>query len=241
MYYSQFGEDEILEWLFADRAAGVAVEVGANDGVHGSTTLTFEKKGWQCILVEPTPQLVEAIRKVRNARVFPCAASDKQGTATFHVATGGHLAHSLSSLSADEAQKEGVTLQPIEVSLRRLDDILAEANLSGPIDFITIDVEGHEPAALAGLTLSRWKPGIVLIENNSNTTAPSDRAAAEHLANAGYTFFLRTGVNDWYIEPTNAALNTRRQTLSFQFTVLKRRLKNLVRNAAWANKLRPSR
>ena len=66
MYYSQFGEDEILEWLFADRATGVAVEVGANDGVHGSTTLTFEKKGWQCILVEPTPQLVEAIRASRG-------------------------------------------------------------------------------------------------------------------------------------------------------------------------------
>jgi FkbM family methyltransferase len=234
MYYSQFGEDEILEWLFADRATGVAVEVGANDGVHGSTTLTFEKKGWQCILVEPTPQLVEAIRKVRTARVFPCAASDKQGTATFHVASGGHLAHSLSSLSANEVQKQGVTLQPIEVPLRRLDDILAEANLS-PIDFITIDVEGHEPAALAGLTLSRWKPGIVLIENNSNTTAPSDRAAAEHLANAGYTFFLRTGVNDWYIDPNNAALDARRQTLAFKLTVLKRRLKNLVRNAAWTN------
>ena len=238
MYYSQFGEDEILEWLFADRARGVAVEVGANDGVYGSTTLTFEKKGWQCILIEPNPQLCAAIRKVRTSTVVACAASDKPGTATFHVATGSHLAHSLSSLSAGQAQREGLTLHPIEVTLRRLDDILAEADLIGPIDFISIDVEGHEPEALAGLTLARWKPGIVLIENNSNTRAASDRAAAELLAQAGYTRFLRTGVNDWYADSENAALNARRRTLAFKLIALKRRLKNVVRNASWVAKLR---
>jgi hypothetical protein len=31
------------------------VEVGAHDGITGSNTYRFEKAGWKCVLVEPTP------------------------------------------------------------------------------------------------------------------------------------------------------------------------------------------
>ena len=45
MYYSQFGEDRLLAEIFHDKARGQCVEVGANDGFHGSTSLYFEKLG----------------------------------------------------------------------------------------------------------------------------------------------------------------------------------------------------
>jgi len=70
MYYSQFGEDRLLDKLFEGRRRGVCVEVGANNGVDGSTTLYFEEIGWDCILVEPNPALCREVRARLKARLF---------------------------------------------------------------------------------------------------------------------------------------------------------------------------
>ena len=84
--HAQFAEDRILAEIFGDRAEGHCVEVGANDGVTGSASYLFEKRGWQCLLVEPIPALAEEIRKHRACRVVNCAASSREGEATFFVA-----------------------------------------------------------------------------------------------------------------------------------------------------------
>ncbi|MCW3018515.1 MAG: Methyltransferase FkbM, partial [Solirubrobacterales bacterium] len=57
--HAQFGEDRILAEIFGARADGCCVEVGANDGRTGSASYLFEKRGWQCLLVEPIPALAQ--------------------------------------------------------------------------------------------------------------------------------------------------------------------------------------
>ena len=86
--YAQFGEDRILEEIFGDRAEGYCVEIGAHDGLTGSASYLFEKRGWQCLLVEPIPALVEEIRRHRACTVVNCAVSDREGAATLGVADG---------------------------------------------------------------------------------------------------------------------------------------------------------
>ena len=44
MYYSQFGEDKILEQIFNKKKAGLCVEVGANDGINDSNTIEAYEK-----------------------------------------------------------------------------------------------------------------------------------------------------------------------------------------------------
>lgn len=175
------------------------MEVGANDGVHGSTTLFFEQRGWDCILVEPNPVLAAQLRSVRTGRVFECAASSRTGAAILQMAEGEGHAHAVSTIeNSNEAtstlRKHGAIVRPVEVATRRLDDILEEAGVEC-IDFISIDVEGHELEALKGLSIGRWRPGIMILEDNSNFR---DRAVRNHLAAHGYGRFRRTGVNDWY-------------------------------------------
>ena len=70
-YYSQFGEDRILDRLFRGKRKGFCVEVGANNGVDGSTTLHFEELGWDCILVEPNPTLCRELRAHVSTRRIP--------------------------------------------------------------------------------------------------------------------------------------------------------------------------
>lgn len=207
-YYSQFGEDEILSELFGGKRQGVCVEVGANDGVTDSVTYHFEQLGWRCILVEPNPDLCKLIRGNRNATLYECAASDQTGFATLHIAEGASRAHGVSTICGDEeAQRRikgyGFTSRPVKVGKRRLDDLLGESNIENGIDFMSIDVEGHEYEVLQGFTLKRWKPKILVIEDNSNRSDPRVRS---YLASHDYLPFKRTGVNDWFAPRSESQL-----------------------------------
>lgn len=198
-YHGQFGEDRILAGMFCGQGPRSCVEVGANDGVTGSTTLHFERKGWRCVLVEPNPVLCERLRAERDAFVFEGAASSTKGTAKLMLAQGDDLAHAASSIepgSGASIARQGFTARPLTVATARLDDILEQAQVKpGDIAFVSIDVEGHEPEVLKGFTLSRWRPEILIIEDNSLLMGNGIRAG---LANEGYVRFRRTGVNDWY-------------------------------------------
>jgi FkbM family methyltransferase len=202
--HAQFGEDRILAEIFGDRTAGYCVEVGAHDGLNGSASYLFEKQGWQCLLVEPIPTLVEEIRKHRDCRVVNCAASSSEGEASFFVAE--HI-ESMSTLDLtprrlESIRQAGGAVKEIAVRTATLDSLLAEAGFS-EIQFITIDVEGHELAVLEGLTLEQYKPRIVIIEDNS---AQGDPHVARHMSERGYVHFRQTGVNEWYAHESDLEL-----------------------------------
>ena len=190
-FYGQNGEDRVLAKIFPGKS-GTCLEVGANDGVHLSNTYHFERSGWRCILVEPNQRLCDKIRKVRTATLFECAASEKAGEAVLHVGTGRDDVYS--SLERSVLPEGGHQYKPIVVPTRTLDAMLEEAGVAS-LEFASIDVEGHETQALRGFTLNRWKPRLVLLEDNS------DMASTEienHMRKAKYFRFWRSGSNDWY-------------------------------------------
>lgn len=235
IYYSQFGEDKILSEIFKGTNRGTCVEVGANDGVTDSVTFFFEKLGWQCILVEPNPDLCKLIRANRTSPVYECAASDRAGFTTLHIAEGAERAHGVSTICADEESQRkirayGFTSRPVQVSTRRLDDILDESHIEGGIDFISIDVEGHEQEVLVGFTLERWAPKVIVVEDNSNRSDPLIR---NYLKKHGYFCFKRTGVNDWFAPRSQPELlswiNRGRYMLGFTKARVVSKLKILFR------------
>jgi FkbM family methyltransferase len=195
-YFAQFGEDRILDAIFLHRSKGNCVEVGANDGITDSMTYHFELIGWKCLVVEPIPDLARKISEKRNCIVKNYAASSTEGEASFTIA---EKALGMSGLELTRDQRKKITraggiLKEINVRKKTLDDILEESNFSR-IDFISIDVEGHEIEVLKGFSLEKYLPRIVLMEDNSNQT---DQTIPEYMRSKGYVIFKRTGVNDWY-------------------------------------------
>ncbi|MES1981378.1 MAG: FkbM family methyltransferase [Pseudomonadota bacterium] len=195
-YYAQYGEDKILDEIF-DKKDGICVEVGGFDGVTGSNTYFFERLGWRCLVVEPMPDFCKKIREARSCEVVEIAASDKTGEVEFFVAVG---VETLSTLEKDEnhfarirslSQQE---MKKITVKTARLDDILLEHGITA-IDFLTIDVEGHEMSVLAGTSFDRISPRIVIIEDISYGL---DRQVKFFMQSMSYVRFKKTGCNDWY-------------------------------------------
>ena len=209
--HGQFGEDRVLREIFGEQAEGYCVEVGAYDGRTGSASYLFEKRGWHCLLVEPIPALVEEIRKHRACTVVNCAVSDKEGTASFFVAEHVEEMSTL-DLTPDRLEwieQVGGAVKEITVRTATLDSLLAEAAFP-EIQFITIDVEGHEMAVLEGFTLEAHKPRVVIIEDNSASDDPrargGDPRVGRHMAEHGYVHFRRTGVNEWYAHESDVEL-----------------------------------
>jgi FkbM family methyltransferase len=207
----QFAEDRILEEIFGDRADGYCVEIGAYDGRNGSASYPFEKRGWRCLLIEPIPALVEEIREHRSCMVVNCAVSNKEGVATLFVAENVRQMSTL-DLTADRLkwiEQVGGAIKEITVRTATLDSLLAEAGFP-EIQFMTIDVEGHEMAVLEGFTLEAHRPRIVIIEDNSGSYDPrasgGDPRVGRHMSEHGYVHFRRTGVNEWYAHESDMEL-----------------------------------
>jgi len=191
-FHAQNDEDRALARIFAKTERGTCLEVGANDGVNLSNTYYFEELGWQCILVEPNSDCCNKIRKSRQATLFECAASEKEGYAVLHVGSGSDDVYS--SLEAEHLTENRECYRPVVVPIRTLNAILEEAGVAS-LDFVTIDVEGHESQTLRGFALDRWNPHLVLLEDSSDMT---DAEVEHHMQQAGYCRFWRSGANDWY-------------------------------------------
>ncbi len=190
---------------------GYCVEIGAYDGRTGSASYLFEKRGWHCLLVEPIPALVEEIRKQRACAGGQLRGERQGGQASFFIAENVEEMSTL-DLTADRLEwieQVGGAVKEITVRTATLDSLLAEAAFP-EIQFITIDVEGHEMEVLEGFTLEAHRPRIVIIEDNSTSDDPrargGDPRVGRHMAEHGYVHFRRTGVNEWYAHESDIGL-----------------------------------
>jgi FkbM family methyltransferase len=191
-----FGTDaEAVEFLHS-LPTGFFVDVGANDPVIDSQTYAFERRGWTGILVEPLPEKAHALRAQRQARVYEvvCSSPDDDGKMlTLHVA-------GVYSSVRPQFVVAGVTaIREIKVRASTLDNILRDAGAPIPLDFVSIDVEGHELSVLEGFDLNYWRPRLLIVEDLA-----MNRRLHRYLKARGYVWFRRSGLNAWFA-PADAA------------------------------------
>ncbi len=168
--------------VWFDVAPGdVVVDVGAHIGLY---TLLAAASGARVFALEPDPAnraLLEANLRMngwRDAHVFPVAASDRVGSASLRCADG--INRGTSSLAA--VQPETSSSSPCEiVPTETLDRLLAPFQLDR-IDWLKVDVEGHEAAVLAGAceVLSRTRNLILEV------TPATAESCGEIAATAGF-------------------------------------------------------
>ncbi|MDB5171655.1 MAG: FkbM family methyltransferase [Phycisphaerales bacterium] len=200
-FRAQHGEDRILAREYAGKRSGYYVEVGAYNGESYSNTFYLEKSlGWTGVLVEADPALASKCRAVRpNSKTFNCAAVSPGSPAevTFEVVEGCQWVSSLSVTGAMLKRIEDipVTIRRMTVTAKTLDVILQECGAPTGIDFISIDVEGHEHGVLQGFTPTRWNAKTIILERNHHM--PDARIMRYMHAN-GFRWRRTTGPNDWF-------------------------------------------
>ncbi len=184
-------DEEGLIRAFLGERAGFFIDVGAAEPEFGSQTFHLEQSGWTGVLVEPRPDQAGKLRGSRRAAVFAvaCSSPGNAGRSMPLRLRGGYSSLN-ETLVISGLEPQGV----IEVPIRTLDDILTEVKAPAPIDFVSIDVEGHETEVLDGFDLARWRPRLILVEDHVlNLTLH------RHLQARGYKWVRRTGLNGWYV------------------------------------------
>jgi FkbM family methyltransferase len=162
VFYTRIPNFRCLSFLRKHIEQGTLLDIGANVGL---ITLLLADKIQHAILFEPNP--VAAARARENLtlnnlgfEVHELALSDQAGTVEIENAGG-----------VDSCNRTVVgfttTLPTISVTRNTLDSFLAERGARlAPISAVKIDIEGHENAALRGMSgmLASDRPRLVMFE-----------------------------------------------------------------------------
>ena len=161
--WSDGREQALVREFFGGGRRGFFVEVGANRPQFASQTWHLEELGWTGVLIEPQPDLADALRQARAATVFAVACSSPANAGRRMRL---YVAGALSSLDRDRMAPGAEPEQVIDVPVRTLDDILIEAGAPQGFDLLSVDVEGHELEVLGGFDFARWQPRLILLEDH---------------------------------------------------------------------------
>lgn len=162
--WSQGFEELVIRDFFQDKRDGFFLDVGCYLPREMSTTYYLEDRlGWTGIGVDAIAEYEKQWKEHRpNATFVARAVSDKDGdTITLHVA--GPIA----SIEEGVVEQFAGKSKPREVETITLTTLLEEHGIE-KIDFLSMDIEGAEPAALRGFDIQRFKPELCCVESLEN-------------------------------------------------------------------------
>jgi FkbM family methyltransferase len=162
-HHSEREEEWLIRDFFKDRRGGTFVDVGANHFRHGSKTYYLERfLGWSGVAIEPQGEFAAAYVTERpRTRFFPYfVSSQSDSTAKLYIPEGNPT---VASGNEEFANAFGTIAEVRDVPTITLNDLLDRQGVRN-IDLVTMDIELHEPEALAGFDVERFRPELVCVE-----------------------------------------------------------------------------
>lgn len=197
VYFSQWGEDVILWHFLRDKREGFYVDVGAHHPYFLSNTARLHNfNGWTGINVEPDERLFQEFLRVRPKDINLCcgvgATDGVQKMAIFEEAAVNSF--DAESVRVQIAHAGRVPKEWREVPVRTLRGILDEHLPAGrTIDLLNVDAEGLDLVVLESNDWSRYRPGIVLVEDHQmNLMAVENSPTFRFMRDLGYRFNSQT-------------------------------------------------
>jgi FkbM family methyltransferase len=205
--YGLNAEDVLLNRLFPVDYKGFYIDVGAADPVTYSVTKHFYDRGWHGLNIEPSigcERLCEFRTRDINLNI---AASDRNGTANYYEYLTSLTDSTLSPGVLRENESRNFPYIIRTVGVLTLAEICSRYVGGQTIDFMCVDVEGHEYEVIRGADWKRWRPRVLVIE----ATRPHSRELSHVrwepiLIEHHYLFALFDGLNRYYVRKEDEGL-----------------------------------
>jgi FkbM family methyltransferase len=207
-FYSQCGEDKFLnDNYFKNKKNGIYIELGAVDGIFQSNTKFFEDNlNWKGILIEPNENQFELLKINRpNNYLFndlvSCSEDNLEYKWLDNVVAVAGVSSTLSQMHNDTWYGSFVEEHKLKINTKlikpkSLTEIIKSTDIKY-VDFLSLDVEGHEYEVLKSYDFS-IPINVILIEM-LGVNKQSEELCREILIKNGYKFDSIIAHNEVYI------------------------------------------
>jgi len=165
---SQFGEEKFILSFFDKKYKGKFLDIGCFHPTRHNNTYRMYKRGWCGINIDLNPLTIELFNFARAKDInINAAISDNEENKTLYFVDELNTQNTLESnhlsflKNHHNLKEEEISKQKIKT--RRLDKILDSHNFND-IDFMNIDVEGHELKILNSIDFLKYKINFICIE-----------------------------------------------------------------------------
>jgi FkbM family methyltransferase len=145
---------------FISNSSPILFDVGANLG-KWSSLLHAMFPNSRIFLFEPQPHCQRVLQgqKIPDSELIPKAVSSTNGVTTIYIPESSSASGIASLYERLDSSTKNLNFTTIEVETITLDDVIEDYKLSR-VDFIKMDIEGHELSALQGASKSLEKGTI---------------------------------------------------------------------------------
>jgi FkbM family methyltransferase len=176
-----------LSEILAGIQPNISLDVGANIGNH---TLVIAKYSAKVLAFEPVNFVFDVLQSnikqnhSSNITALNLGLSDKSAELMIHIASNGNLGSS--SIEANTGEGEQLIIHTVTG-----DNYLKQNCNDQQIDFVKMDVEGHEAMALIGLkqTIAQHQPLLLLEWKSDNTIAQFQSLNLFEVLFSGYEYY----------------------------------------------------
>ncbi len=160
--YSFNGVDLIIDYFFKEKNDGIYVDVGAQNPVSNNNTFLLHKRGWRGLNIDLDEENIELFRSARPKDYnFNFAISSKEENKKLFFY---HPKSPINTLEENVSKAQKAKVSKIkDIKVTTLNYVLGLTNIK-TIDFLNIDVEGHELHVLEGLDFNLFLPKVINIE-----------------------------------------------------------------------------
>ena len=199
---SQFGEDEKIIQLFKKK--GTYLDLGCFHPIRWNNTYLMHKLGWKGINIDLNPLSIKLFNVARPNDLNICAAISNQKKIKnlyFH-----HELSSLNTLSKDHTllfkQIFGLkNLKKKKIKTVTLNELLKKHKIT-KIDFLNIDIEGHELEVLKTVDFSYFAIKVICVEiiSNSQNINKRENEIFKFLKKKRYKLKFKLGINHVFVK-----------------------------------------
>lgn len=172
--FSQFGQDYYLftEHFRKLTRTGAYLDVAANDAIGISNSYFFDRcLGWRGVCIEGNPYYYERLFRLRTCTLVPtCVANHDGASVKFGLAGGAGGIMDDQNKHMKVWAKQKMEVHTIKERCTTLDKVMDREQMF-EIDYMSLDVEGHELQVLQGIDWSRTKINVLTIEVSRHTAA----------------------------------------------------------------------
>lgn len=206
--FSQEGEDMIIRRFLDVKKKGFYIDVGAHHPFRFSNTYFFYRHGWRGINIDPLPHAMDLFKACRPRDInLNLGISSQSGSMSYYMFNEPAFNTFDAALALTRQTgiykllgKKLVPVMPLSSILERY-----EAEFKD-IDFLSVDVEGHDLEVLRSNDWNRFRPRLVLVECLATPSIQDVVHSDVHsfMQDNGYTMVAKSLYSCFFFDGSNA-------------------------------------